>query len=156
MQTIQISPLQVEKYFLAELSFEVKNDIELAEIDLAKIKTPEIGITANTFETDSENRKWRCELTVQTKDKENAPYSFRIRLVGFFSINIEYSTDKVELLAKTNCPSILYSTSREMLTTTIRRSPFPPVLLPSVMFLEVPNEEKEKIKTIGKKPRLKK
>jgi preprotein translocase subunit SecB len=146
----------VKKYFLAELVFQVKNEIEEAEIDFASIKTPEIGITADTIEIDSENRKWKCELIIQTKDKENAPYNFRIVLVGFFSVDAEYPLDKVELLAKTNCPSILYSTSREMLTTTIRRSPFPPVLLPSVMFLEIPNEEKKKIKSSGKKPRLKK
>lgn len=154
MQPIQISPLQVEKYFLAELVFQVKNEIEQAEIDLAKFNNPEIIITANTVETDSENRRWKCELKVQTKEKEKAPYSFQICIVGFFVIDAEYPIDKVELLAKTNCPSILYSTSREMLTTTIRRSPFPPVMLPSVMFLEI--LDKKKIKSAGKKTRLKK
>jgi preprotein translocase subunit SecB len=156
MQHIQISPLQVEKYFLAELVFQVKNEIELSEVILDSIKTPEIGIIANTTETDAENRKWKCELIIQTEDKENAPYNFRIVLVGFFSIDSKYPEESIELLAKTNCPTILYSTSREILTTTIRRSPFPPIRLPSVMFLEIPDKEKKKIKSNGKKPRLKK
>jgi preprotein translocase subunit SecB len=143
MQQIQISPLQVEKYFLAELVFQVKNEIEEAEVSLDSIKTPEIGITANTVEIDSESRKWKCELIIQTKDKENAPYNFRIVLVGFFKISLAYKAEMVEQLANFNCPSILYSTAREMLTATIRRSPFPPVMLPSVVFSPSVNEEKE-------------
>jgi preprotein translocase subunit SecB len=133
----------VEKYFLAELVFQVKNEIEEAEINLDSIKTPEIGITANTVEIDSENRKWKCELIIQTKDKENAPYNFRIVLVGFFEIMPDYKAEMVEQLAKFNCPSVLYSTAREMLTATIRRSPFPPVMLPSVIFSPINTEEKE-------------
>ncbi len=135
--------MQVKKYFLAELVFQVKNEIEETETDLASLKTPEIGITANTVEIDSENRKWKCELIIQTKDKENAPYNFRIVLVGFFEINLDYKAEMVEQLAKFNCPSVLYSTAREMLTATIRRSPFPPVMLPSVMFSPFNKDEKE-------------
>ena len=48
-----------------------------------------------------------------------------------------YPEDSVERLAKTNCPAVLYSTAREMLVTVVRRSPYIPVLIPSVTFLEI-------------------
>jgi preprotein translocase subunit SecB len=143
MQKITSSPLRIEKYNLKELNFQVIQDIELSKEDIEKLEVPEIGIFANTEEVSSENRRWKCEIIVKTVEKINSPYNFKISLVGFFVVDKNYPPEMVEQLAKFNCPSILYSTAREMLTTTIRRSPFPPVMLPSVMFSPVNTEEKE-------------
>jgi preprotein translocase subunit SecB len=143
MQKITSSPLHIEKYHLKELNFQVMQDVELSIEDIGKLEAPEIGIFANTEEVNSEDRRWKCEIIVKTKEKENSLYNFKISLVGFFVIVKDYPQEMVEQLAKFNCPSILYSTAREMLTTTIRRSPFPPVMLPSVMFSPISNDEKE-------------
>jgi preprotein translocase subunit SecB len=141
MQNIQISPLQLEKYFLAELRFKVKSVIESSVVALDSIEIPQIEIEADTQEIDSENRRWRSEVTISTKESDYIPYEFHISLVGFLKIDKNYPSEMVEQLAKFNCPSVLYSTAREMLTATIRRSPFPPVMLPSVMFSPISNTE---------------
>jgi preprotein translocase subunit SecB len=146
MQNIQISPLQLEKYFLAELRFKINSEIESSEIKLDSFNTPQIDIESDTKELDKENRKWRSEVKVSTKSGNNIPYEFSISLIGFFKIHEKYPPEMIEQLAKFNCPSILYSTAREMLTTTIRRSPIPPVMLPSVMFSPVLKEEDAKPK----------
>jgi preprotein translocase subunit SecB len=146
MQEIKNSPLQVKVYYLKELNFKVNFDVELSQEEFEKLEVPEIGISASTEESDSENREWRCEVSVVSKENSNAPYNFKISLIGFFEIAKDYPSEMVEQLAKFNCPSILYSTAREMLTTTIRRSPFPPVMLPSVMFSPVLKEEEAKPK----------
>lgn len=154
MQNIAISPLQVEKYYLKELNFQLNQGVELEKEKLESLDVPEITISAAPKATDKDKRQWKCELKIETKKNKNTPYSFRIVLVGFFSISENYPKGKVELLAKTNSPSILYSTAREMLTTTIRRSPFPPILLPSLMFLEIPpaaDMEKKTTKSVKSK-----
>jgi preprotein translocase subunit SecB len=156
MQKIANSPLQVDKYYLKELIFQINQDVEINEDSFGTLEIPVIDIITEVKVLAESERSWRCDLIVYTKENKNTPYSFRIVLVGYFLVDPEYPEDRIELLVKTNCPSILYSTSREMLTTTIRRSPFPPIRLPSVMFLEIPDEEKKKIKSNGKKPGLKK
>jgi preprotein translocase subunit SecB len=78
-------------------------------------------------------------------------YTFHLALVGFFFVAENYPKDKVEILAKTNCPAVLYSTAREMLVTVVRRSPFTPVLIPSVTFLEIENKEDEQRKASSPK-----
>jgi preprotein translocase subunit SecB len=144
MQEINISPLQVERYYLKELNFQVMQSVELSQESIKKLEVPEISISSDTKEMSSENRKWKCEITIQSKENKNSPYNFKISLIGFFVIDKNYDANMVEQLAKFNCPSILYSTAREMLTTTIRRSPFPPVMLPSVMFSPVNTDADEK------------
>lgn len=156
MQKIANSPLQVDKYYLKELIFQINQDVEIDEDSFGTLEIPVIDIITDVKVLAESERSWKCDLTVYTKVNKNTPYNFRIVLVGYFLVDPEYPEDRIELLVKTNCPSILYSTSREMLTTTIRRSPFPPIRLPSVMFLEILDEEKMKIKSSGKKPRLKK
>ena len=86
---------------------------------------------------------WRCELTLDLKPKKdpNSAYIFHLVLVGFFFVLKDYPKDIVEMLARTNSPAILYSTAREMLVTVVRRSPFAPVLIPSVTFLEIDKKQ---------------
>lgn len=146
MQKIQNSPLQVEKYYLKELNFQLNQDVSISQQEFEQLEVPQLSITASPEMINDNKRDWKCELIIKTEENSNTPYSFRIVLVGFFSIDNDYPKERTEILAKTNCPSILYSTAREMLTTTIRRSPFPPILLPSVMFLEITEEDNKKAK----------
>ncbi len=139
MQQIVNSPLQVEKYFIKELSFKINTDIEIDSEDFDSLNAPEIGVAASVTKRGDKRgrRKWNCELIIKTEDEVATPYNFQIVLFGYFTILKDYPSDRCELLAKVNCPSVLYSTAREIISTTIRRSPFPPLMLPSMMFLEV-------------------
>ncbi|MCD9185440.1 MAG: protein-export chaperone SecB [Pyrinomonadaceae bacterium] len=158
---MQFSSLQLEGYFLKEVSFSLNEEITEKPTELKKSENLGVEVSTSVECIDKRKRRWRCELTLDLKPKDKATeaYTFHLILVGFFFISKDYPKDMVELLAKTNCPAVLYSTAREMLVTVVRRSPFAPVLIPSVTFLEVDTEhqksESSKI-TKGKAIRTKK
>ena len=97
MQKIENSPLQVEKYYLKEISFQLNQDVELKQEDFELLEVPEISISAVPKATSEDKRQWKCELTIQTKKTKNTPYDFRIVLVGFFAISKDYPQEKVEI-----------------------------------------------------------
>lgn len=142
---MQISPLQLEGYFLKEVSFVLNDEILEKPIELKKSENLGVEVSVKVDSLDKENRHWRCELTLDLKpDSElDSAYTFHLVLVGFFFVVENYPEDKVELLAKTNCPAVLYSTAREMLVTVVRRSPFAPVLIPTVTFLNFEKEQQK-------------
>ncbi len=136
---MQISPLQLEGYFLKEVSFALNEEITEKPTELKKSENLGVEVSVSVACLDKRKRRWRCELTLdlKPKDETDSAYTFHLVLVGFFFVSKDYPKEMVELLAKTNCPAVLYSTAREMLVTVVRRSPFAPVLIPSVTFLEV-------------------
>ena len=146
---MQISPLQLEGYFLKEVTFSVNEEIEEKPTELKKSEDLGVEVSVSVTELDAEKRRWRCELTLDLKPKKetNLAYTFHLVLVGFFFILENYPKDKMETLAKTNSPAVLYSTAREMLVTVVRRSPFAPVLIPSVTFLEIEKKQPKSEKT---------
>lgn len=150
---MQFSPLQLEGYFLKELSFYLNEEITEKPVELKKSENLGVEVSVSVTEIDAEKRRWRCELTLDLKPEKDSDsaYTFHLVLVGFFFIAENYPKDKVEILAKTNCPAVLYSTAREMLVTVVRRSPFTPVLIPSVTFLEIENKKAEQRKASSPK-----
>jgi preprotein translocase subunit SecB len=144
---MQISPLQLEGYFLKEVSFVLNEEITERPTELKKSENLGVEVSVSVDCIDKRKRRWRCELTLDLKPNETeSAYTFHLVLVGFFFVSKDYPKDMVELLAKTNCPAVLYSTAREMLVTVVRRSPFTPVLIPSVTFLEVDEKKEKEIK----------
>lgn len=152
---MKFSSLQLEGYFLKEVSFFLNEEITEKPTELKKSENLGVEVSVVTDCLEENERRWRCELTLDLKpDKEaSSAYTFHLVLVGFFFVAKDYPDDKVELLAKTNCPAVLYSTAREMLVTVVRRSPFAPVLIPSVTFLEIVKEQPKNNKIAPKKKR---
>lgn len=153
-----ISNLQLETYFLKEISYAVKNNLETIPKTAGEIEP--VGLEIADLTTPLEENGWRCELVIKSTDDgkdENPFYNFRIVMVGFFKVNSELPTEYAQALAESNCPAILYSTSREIIATVTHRSPYPAVLLPLVIFVKVGEKPKttEKSKTT-KKPTKKK
>lgn len=146
---MQSSPLQLEGYFLKEVTFSLDEEIEEKPIELKKSENLGVEVSVSVDCLDKRKRRWRCKLTLdlKPKDETNPAYTFHLVLVGFFFVTKSYPKEKVELLAKTNSPAVLYSTAREMLVTVVRRSPFAPVLIPSVTFLEVDTKKSKNEKT---------
>ncbi|HBR56505.1 MAG TPA: hypothetical protein DEA22_03400 [Blastocatellia bacterium] len=139
-----LSPLQLDGYFLKELSFYLKD--ELAKVPSKKTheKTVNLEISELTLPVDKSGYRWRCELTIQSSNPEEAHfYEFKIVMIGFFSVDKEIDKKRAELIAKINAPAVLYSASREIIATVTRRSPYPGTLLPTVTFLQ-PTKSAEK------------
>lgn len=148
-----ISHLQLETYFLKEISYAVKNDLYTIPEKVSEITPVGLEIADLTAPVDESDNAWRCELTIKSSDDDegNPFYNFRIVMVGFFKVHPELPTDYAQALAESNCPAVLYSTSREIIATVTRRSPYPAVLLPLVTFVKVAEKPKQVKKPIKKK-----
>jgi len=145
--------LQLETYFLKEISYAVKNDLYTIPEKVSEITPVRLEIADLTAPVDESDNAWRCELTIKSSDDDegNPFYNFRIVMVGFFKVHPELPTDYAQALAESNCPAVLYSTSREIIATVTRRSPYPAVLLPLVTFVKVAEKPKQVKKPIKKK-----
>lgn len=151
-----ISNLQLETYFLKEISYAVKNNLETIPEAAAEIEPVGLEITDLTTPLEENENGWRCELVIKSTDDENEEnpfYNFRIVMVGFFKVNPELPIEYARTLAESNCPAVLYSTSREIIATVTRRSPYPAVLLPLVTFAKAAEEIKSAKKPAKKSPK---
>jgi preprotein translocase subunit SecB len=149
-----ISHLQLETYFLKELSYSVKDNLDVIPEKVNQIEPVGLEIADLTLPVDESNTDWRCELTIKSSDNEkegNPFYNFRIVMVGFFKVSSDLPPDYAQTLAESNCPAVLYSTSREIIATVTRRSPYPAVLLPLVTFVKNIETPKKTKKTTRKK-----
>lgn len=138
---MQNSPLQLEDYLLKSLRFAIiapLTDVPApATFDLLSIE-----VNAETQKRDDHPLRWRCELTVASKDEEdkNYPYTFELVYVGFFTVVKEFPSDRVEQMVRVNAPSLLYSAAREAIMYLTGRGRVPATLLPSITFLEPPSK----------------
>lgn len=149
-----ISHLQLETYFLKEVSYSVKNNLDTIPERISNIKPVNLEITDRTVPIEETENTWRCELTVKSADNEkdgNPFYDFRIVMVGFFKTHSDLKPEQAQTLAESNCPAVLYSTSREIIATVTRRSPYPAVLLPLVTFVKIDKKPKQTKKPTKKK-----
>jgi len=131
------SRLQLNSYYLKELAYFLKDSLDELPGKKTDSKTVELEITDLTTPLDQTGYEWRCELTIESANTEkNHFYDFRIVMVGFFTVDSKVSKEIAKRLAETNSPAVLYSTSREIVATVTRRSPYPGTLLPAVTFIK--------------------
>jgi preprotein translocase subunit SecB len=136
-QQLRLSPLQLNRYFVKELRYAVKDDFDGQYDQTAEFPFPQLSAKVRSTRNESDPRAWRFELTVESEDARSKefPYSLRIVLVGEFAVAESYPAERADLLANVNGPSLLYSAAREALVTVTGRSGFPAIVLPSVLFL---------------------
>lgn len=93
-------------------------------------------------EGEKEQQLWRISLRVaQNVDPEkNSPYNFTVSILGQFVVHPEYPKEKTEQLVTINGSSLLYTTVREILRSAMSHGPFPPLILPTVCFMETKGE----------------
>lgn len=142
------SRLQLNSYYLKELSYFLKDGLETPPAKKTESKIVELEISDLTTMLDANRHEWRCELTIKSTNPEKKHfYDFRIVIVGFFTVDKNLNTETEKLIAETNAPAVLYSTSREIVATVTRRSPYPGTLLPAVTFIKDTVQLKSEKKT---------
>ncbi len=149
-----VSHLQLDTYFLKEISYSVKNDLQNIPEKVGEIKPIGLEVGDLTTPIEETDNAWRCELTINSSNDEkdgNPFYNFRIVMVGFFRVHQDLPPEQAQILAETNCPAVLYSTSREIIATVTRRSPYPAILLPLVTFVKNLEQPKKNRRTTKKK-----
>jgi preprotein translocase subunit SecB len=140
------SPLQIDTYFLHELTFEINEKYDEAK---------PTGDLLNGFQYftnfdcyDAETHKWHCVLGLRFKPEANinTPYSFNIILIGYFKVEGNIPSNEAEMkLVHANAPALLYTVAREILSSTSARARWGKINLPTVYFpAEKQTEGKEK------------
>lgn len=133
----QLSPLQLESYYIKECSFAIKDNFVDRQQDFTPVDMPRLIANVTQTPADQDPRHWRIELFVQSHDDASTefPYSVEIVLVGFFKVHESYPDERVKALARINGPSLLYSAARETLLTVTSRTGYPALILPTLVFI---------------------
>ncbi len=151
----ETSKLLLDNYFLAELFVRANGDFDpKAPMNLS---AKDLTIESVAVKIAGDVRQWQVTLRVfhQLKDEVNAPYSFRVEAVGFFSVAESCPEDHAEWLVKTNASSVLYSVAREALRNAMATGPWKPILLPTVSFYTEEAREFVKRKAVSEDKNVK-
>jgi len=83
-------------------------------------------------------RRWQVTLDVghQPAPETNFPYSYRVTLVGQFSIAPHVKAEDEERTVRIHGASVLYGMTREIVRVLTGRGPYRPVIIPTVSFYE--------------------
>lgn len=130
------SNLQLKRYVVTDITVTANKDFNHE-------KPIELGLQDVVAEPtcmmiEENPREWQIVLRIKHSQntESNSPYFFMIELVGFFGIDDSVPDDKIEEFAKVNGSSVLYSTGREVLRSTMSMGPFLPIVLPTVCFYD--------------------
>lgn len=153
--SVQLSPLQLEGYYVRELSFKIKPDLDErvqfqmqigVGLQLDGLLNPD-PLTVNVQSAAASHKedpyRWKCLVRVESNNPPDRiyPYEFLVILVGYFVVDEQVPREVIENLLKVNGASVLYSAAREVIASATARGAFPEVLLPTVTFM--PNDEPE-------------
>jgi len=139
---MQASQLLLDQYHLEELRFSLDDDYKFGELEIEPtLRAEDLHVEVQPFQKPDDPLQWFLKLSVSLDEKDGIdekggrfPYSFSIRLAGFFEVSKDCPLELIEPLALINAPSILYAAAREILAITTARSRYLSVFLPSVRF----------------------
>jgi len=152
---MQISAIQLEQYFFKRLSFELDNEFDAeAPQNQDLFSTPlslellhwNVELAVNP--QNSRQRMYTLEVSSQAAPGQ-LPYSFQAHIIGYFLIGEECPEENMDRVADVNSAAILYSAVREALVALTGRGLYPPMMLPTVHFLDLKFEPHvEETKTV--------
>ncbi len=155
---VQLSRLQLEGYYVKELSFRIRDDLDDKTntqmqvgvgLQVEGLFNPDpltVNIQTGIARHSEDPFRWKCMVRVESQNppERRYPYDFLAVLIGFFKMDERISLEEVEALIKINGASVLYSAAREALASATGRGPFPSVLLPTAIFVpQVEQEQKQ-------------
>src|SRR6266851_4996574 len=145
---MQSSPLQLEDYMLKDLRFAIVPPLTNLEPPVA-FDLLRVEVDAETQKRENDPLRWRCQLSIRSRDEDegNFPFTFRLVYIGFFRVVKDYPAERIEQMVRTNAPALLYSAAREAIMFLTGRGRLPALLLPSVTFLEPPKAQPAKART---------
>lgn len=155
--TMQLSPIQIETYYIRSLSFSLRQPDEQLQFVIQpgfhlvpRLIEGDYNVGINANFTGKRHTtaalRWLYEGIIESVEEQSDkfPYNFHVSLVGYFTVSAEFANTRTEgELAETmrvGASNILYSVARESLATATARSPFPALILPSVSMIP-PNIE---------------
>jgi len=147
---IQLSPLELEGYYVREFYFVIRPGLEeQAQLAMQQglhvqseslFNADDITFNLQIGGTQNQEDPFRFAAVLQIHSdnapEKRVPYDFRAVLVGYFRLNVNEPVEylkSVETQVKINATSILYSAARELVAGVTGRGPFPAIILPSIV-----------------------
>jgi len=155
---LDLSPLQLEGYYVKSLEFTLRPSVEEGSTfstarglqffpnEIQEIDPLTINFSGGGGPNSEDNSRWRFHLRLKSDipADSNYPYEFSLEIVGFFKVFFDEPLGKDEILLRVNATTLLYTTAREVIASATSRGPFPSVLLPTVSFANSPLVERAK------------
>jgi preprotein translocase subunit SecB len=133
---MRTSPLQLSSYFVTEFSLTTNRRFDAQKS--VRLHVDDLTAEPACMKSKKSPGEWQVTLQIRQKLAPNAntPYSFALEMVGFFRVHEKYPAERVEMLVRTNAPSVLFGMAREVIRGATCLGPFGPILLPTVSFYE--------------------
>jgi len=134
-----MTPLQLKNYFFTNISIRVNPEFNPDRND---VDTGELAVNVSVTPSEQQENLFQVDLEIKLEpkeDKEIVPYQIQLVTVGIFEINPEWPKEKIMELLKITGASLLYSAAREFLLITTSRSPWKPLMLPTISFAPTKN-----------------
>ena len=134
---MNLSPLQLKKYFLTELVVKA-----IPPNPAASLPAASGGMRLTTKVHHAQNkaniRDWRVGLHIscQPDGRGNCPYLIEMELLGFFEVSPAIKEEHIKTLVMANAPALLYGAAREMVLQITGRGPNGPFMLPAATFID--------------------
>ena len=122
----------VEKLYVKDLSLEVPHAPKI----FLEQETPEVDMRINTTASQIEENFYECVVTVTVTAKladNRVVFLNEVSQAGIFRLENIPESD-VNILLGVACPNILFPYAREVVSSTVTRAGFPPVLLAPINF----------------------
>ena len=146
---MRASKLQLETYHLNKISVIPRPDAEATALgQYADFSNVMFGSDVSLHElkaVDGLDIKQGLSLTLTAQPGEGStfPYDIEMEMMGIFNTDAFPEADR-DVMLLVNGASMLYGAMREMLMTITYRCMHGPVLLPSVHFIDLEKDYKEK------------
>jgi preprotein translocase subunit SecB len=143
---MQNSPLQLEDYMVKRLRFALTSPLNEMFDPQTAYDSLDIEVTTQTNNRNNDPLCWRSEISIRSKDEKEGiyPYTFELVYVGFFRVHQGFPNERIEQMVRANAPALLYSAARETLMYLTGRGRLPPIMLPSLTFIEPPKQHQNK------------
>ena len=131
----------VEKVYVKDLSLEVPHAPKI----FLEQETPEVDMRINTTASQIEENFYECVVTVTVTAKladNRVVFLNEVSQAGIFRLENIPEND-VNMLLGVACPNILFPYAREVVSSTVTRAGFPPVLLAPINFEAMFNQAQE-------------
>lgn len=139
------SPLTLKNYFTTALTFSATPDFD-EKSGSFRIDINDLTVEIKEFQNEENFLDRACEIYIALKDEvaSKYPYDFSISLIGYFEVTPKWETEMVNKLVSSNAPALLYSAARHALATATGTGPYSKVILPTVTFIKLEDENQEK------------
>lgn len=156
-----LSAIALQQYYFEELGFALDADFDATQngqsVGAAPLAPEQLHIDVGlaVSEADARARVYRLHIS-SAAASGILPVAFRARVTGHFQIGADCPDEDVEKASNANAPALLYGVAREAIAALTGRSPWPPMCLPAVHFLDLsfaPDEKDTAAKALAPKKR---